>query len=92
MTVYIAGKITGDNNYREKFRRFADVVESRGDYEVINPALLPAGMERGKTMLICFAMIDAADAVYFMKDWRESEGARAEYQYAMAHNKLIKVE
>jgi hypothetical protein len=27
-------------------------------------------------------MIDVCDAVYFLKDWRESEGAKTEYRYA----------
>jgi hypothetical protein len=27
-------------------------------------------------------MIDVCDAVYFLKDWRESEGAKVECKYA----------
>ena len=32
-------------------------------------------------MRICLAMIDCADAVYFLPDWTLSEGARIERAY-----------
>lgn len=51
-------------------------------YEVVlNPAVLPAGMAPADYMRICFAMIDTADAVMFIPDWEQSEGAKLEHQY-----------
>lgn len=42
MKVYIAGKITGDPNYREKFQQAADELKG-GGHVVMNPAVLPDG-------------------------------------------------
>ena len=39
MKIYIAGKITGDKNYREKFNAVEKLLASQG-YSVMNPARL----------------------------------------------------
>ena len=81
MKFYIAGKISGDAGYREKFERAAaDIGAAEGDI-VINPAVLPKGLSAGETMKICFAMIDVADVVYFLEDYQDSRGAMLEWQY-----------
>lgn len=41
---------------------------------------------------ICFAMIDAADAIYLLKDWCSSFGASLERSYAMYTGKSILTE
>ena len=43
MKAYIAGKITGDSTYREKFQRAQKALEGEG-FIVLNPAELPEGM------------------------------------------------
>ncbi len=43
MKVYIAGKITGDSTYLEKFRKAQKALEGEG-FIVLNPAELPEGM------------------------------------------------
>lgn len=86
MTIYIAGKITGDPNYKVKFLRRAEGIKNAG-HRAINPALLPDGLPWAACMRICFAMIDAADAAVFLPDWRESRGARAEKSYCDATGK-----
>ena len=80
-TVYIAGKITGDKDYKIKFCR-AEVKMRNEGYKVLNPSFLPEGLERRQYMDICFAMIRQSDAVYFLKDWKESEGAKIEHALA----------
>lgn len=77
---YIAGKITGDPNYIEKFARAAAELVAAG-YIVLNPATLPAGMTRAQYMRICFAMIDCSDIVFLLDDWTESDGAHCEVSY-----------
>lgn len=77
---YIAGKITGDKDYRKKFEAVALFLENKG-YVVLNPAVLPEGMSRADYMRICVAMIDSADMVGFMSGWTESDGARLEREY-----------
>ena len=44
MKIYIAGKITGDREYREKFREAAKALERLG-HVVLNPAILPDGLD-----------------------------------------------
>ena len=80
MKVYIAGKITGDPNYRKKFKDAAADI-TRGGHILLNPADLPKGMRPKDYMRICFAMIDVADAVVFLPDAAESAGARLEMAY-----------
>ena len=80
MKVYIAGKITGDPGYRDKFAA-AEIQLGWQGHTVLNPAELPSGMSREDYMRICFAMIDVADAVVFLPDAAESAGARLERAY-----------
>lgn len=86
MKVYIAGRITGDPDYREKFAAFADIERQRGN-AVLNPAVLPLGLTQADYMRICFAMIDSADQVCFIPDYKESAGARLEMAYCDKINK-----
>ena len=80
MKVYIAGKITGDPEYRKKFKAAATDI-ARGSHIPLNPADLPKGMRPKDYMCICFAMIDVADLVVFLPDAKDSAGARLEKAY-----------
>lgn len=81
MKIYIAGKITGDPDYRAKFADAQRQIEAQG-HIVLNPATLPEGMEPKDYMRICFAMIDAADEVWFLPDALFSKGAHIEHTYS----------
>ena len=91
MKIYIAGKITGEPNYKEKFDIAATSLEAQG-HIVLNPAELPEGMLPADYMRICFAMIDTGDAIYLLKDWCSSFGASIERNYAMYTGKSILTE
>lgn len=91
MKIYIAGKITGEPNYKEKFDIAATSLEAQG-HIVLNPAELPEGMLPADYMRICFAMIDTADAIYLLKGWYSSSGASIERNYAMYIGKSILTE
>lgn len=78
--VYIAGKITGDSAYREKFRQTQRELEAEG-FIVLNPAELPEGMQPSDYMRICFAMMDCADIMAFLPDYSQSRGARLEFDW-----------
>ena len=80
MKAYIAGKITGDKNYRRKFQTAREKLEEHG-FTVINPAELPEGMRPEDYMRICLAMMDSADIVAFLPDYDQSRGARLEWEW-----------
>jgi nucleoside 2-deoxyribosyltransferase len=79
--IYIAGKITGDPNFKEKFMSIQKDFEAAG-YAVLNPAELPNEMNPGDYMRICLSMIDSCDIAYFMPDYEDSKGAQIEVRYA----------
>ena len=78
--IYIAGKITGDRKYRAKFREAAKTLEALG-HVVLNPAILPAGLEERDYMQITLAMLNAADLAVFLPDYQESAGAMIEWAW-----------
>lgn len=82
MKIYITGKITGDPNYKAKFARAEEKLKAAG-HVVMNPAILPDGFEYDEYMRICLVMLDVCDAIYLLTDWKQSEGARKEYNHAM---------
>ena len=79
--IYIAGKITGDPDYRVKFADMESELSKIPGAVVINPANLPAGLKSADYARICFAMIDSSDMVVFAPDFEKSPGALLEMQY-----------
>ena len=83
---YIAGKINGFPNYKEKFEKAQKYLESLG-YIVMNPAELPEGMPYIKYMPICLAMLEQSDIIYMLDNWTDSKGAPVELSYANVQRK-----
>ncbi len=80
--IYIAGPMTGYENFnREAFHRAEDALKREG-HTVLNPAVLPDGLTQPHYMDICMAMLRCVDAVYMLKGWQQSAGARAELALA----------
>ena len=77
MKVYLAGKITGDPNYREKFAEAAKKLEERAGVTVISPAVTPEGLKKADYMRICFAMLESADTAAFPAEPDGSAAAEA---------------
>ena len=79
--IYIAGKITGDPNYKDKFTNMESELLKIPGTAVINPAALPTGLEPADYAKICFAMINSSDIVVFAPNYKKSQGALLEMQY-----------
>ncbi|EHB5924097.1 DUF4406 domain-containing protein [Escherichia coli] len=89
---YIAGPMTGYPDYnRAAFDAKAKELTEQG-YIVINPAMLPNGLTQAEYMDICLAMVRLVDAVYLLKGWEGSAGARAEYALAEKLGLMTEVE
>jgi len=82
MRIYISGSMASCmNTYRRKFENVQTMLEADG-HIVINPAVLPVGLDSDKYMPICLSMIDGADAIYLFNGWENSKGALLEKAYA----------
>ena len=89
MRIYIAGKVTGDLNYKAKFAEAENKLKAMG-HIVMNPAILPDGLGGYEEyMPICFAMINACDAIYLLSDWDKSKGAKEELDYGTSKGKIV---
>lgn len=88
--IYIAGKITGDPNYKAKFEKAAEAYRQKG-YIVLTPSWMPQGMQPADYMRICFAMIDTADVIAFLPGYETSPGAQVELQYCFYIDKDVKL-
>lgn len=86
--IYIAGKITGDPNYKDKFANMESELLKMPGTVIINPAKLPQGLTPADYARICFAMIDSSDIVVFAPDYKESSGALLEMQYCRYIKKM----
>lgn len=92
MKVYISGPISGTNDYMERFAVAEKILQDRG-YEVVNPAkenaVLPAGTAWEVYMGESLKMLCTCDAIFMMKNWLWSRGAKLEYAVATRMDKVI---
>ena len=89
MIFYIAGKMAGLPDLgKSKFSEAAKMLRDRG-YIVLNPAELPDGMPGDRYMPICLAMVNAANAVYALDNWKDSNGAVIEIAYSRCQKKYV---
>jgi hypothetical protein len=86
-TVYLAGKITGDQLYYTKFYEATKVLEEAG-FVVLSGIRLPGkGFTWDQYMRITAAMLEECEAACFLPDWKESRGATYEFGEAVAKGK-----
>jgi hypothetical protein len=86
--VFLSGAISSDNGYQDKFT-YASITLQRMGYVVLNPALLPDGLQHDQYLRITLAMLHEADGVCAFNDWAESDGARVEIEEALHIGKPI---
>ena len=87
--IYISGAMASCmDTYQDIFNKKQVELEKEG-YIVINPAMLPIGLDHNKYMPICLTMIEAADTIYMFNDWQNSKGALLEKAYAEYQGKKV---
>ena len=89
MIIYIAGKMSGLEDLGQNDFDKAEKFLTEKGHIVINPAKLPHGLRHESYMQIGLAMIDACDAVYMLKTYPDSRGAKIEFNYAVYQGKDI---
>lgn len=88
-TVYIAGKITGTDDYVERFARAERELSDKG-YTVINPVTIPGNDIKpyDEVMEVCKSHVAKADLLYMLDGWAWSKGAIEELKHFLAtHNR-----
>ena len=88
MKIYIAGPISGVENYKEVFAKVETQLIKWG-HKVMNPAALGEGFDYEAYMPICLAMLEACDCVFLLNGWESSKGARLEKEYAIVQGKHV---
>lgn len=83
MKVYISGPITHNKNYETDFKRAEKRLRHLG-FLTANPTQLGPGHSWGYYMKHDIKMLLDCDAVYMLKGWRFSRGAKLEYRIAKA--------
>lgn len=93
--IYVSGKITGLDKTEavDKFEKARKKLIADG-FSVFVPTILPEypDVSHDDYLHICYAMIDVCDAIYMLKDWTESDGARKEIEHAKGKKKEIMYE
>ena len=95
-TIYISGKITGTDDYKDRFLKAEQKLISKG-FNVLNPVKVGKLLERHlapkiptwvEYMKQDIKAMMSADCIYMLKGYRESKGARLELFLA----KILKYE
>lgn len=86
MKIYISGQITGLEleEAKAKFNRAETMLQEKG-YHPVNPMRLNPHEENKTWKEYMLDDLDAlfdCEAIYLLDNWRESKGARIEYQIA----------
>lgn len=89
LAVYIAGPISRDPEYKEKFAAAEARLKAAG-YFAMNPAVLPyPGLPYESYMRISGAMLHECGAIHMLPGWENSPGAVVEYSQAIADAMLF---
>ena len=88
-TCYIAGKITGLDDFKSYFDSAERNIKKIYGCKVINPVCLPLGLKYSQYMKICFAMVKVSTHVYMLSNWKESLGAKLEHDLAIELGLII---
>ena len=86
--IYLSGKISGDPDFKEKFALKEKELTETG-HLVFNPALHPDMFTWEQFMELDLKALGNCDAIYLLEDWKDSRGAKIEYDEAVKLGKEI---
>lgn len=86
--IYLSGKISGDPDFKEKFASKEKELTEQG-HLVFNPALHPDMFTWEQFMELDLKALGNCDAIYLLEDWKDSRGAKIEYDEAVKLGKEI---
>jgi predicted RNA-binding protein len=90
MIVYISGGISNVPDYLQRFTAAENELKKKFPEAVIlNPCRQPQGLTWEAYMTMAAVDVAIADMVYFLRNWRESKGARMEMNLALKYAKDI---
>ena len=81
--VYIAGPITGVDDYRERFAVVETTLQQLS-VEPVNPACAPEGLTYRRYIDRGLELLSGCDAICMLQGWHKSVGASLEKAYADA--------
>ena len=93
--IYISGKITGTDDYLQRFERAEKHLNTMNIIDVINPAKVNSYLPElsyNQYIKMSLCMLEMCDTIYMLKDWENSIGAKLEWEYAKANNYKIMYE
>lgn len=82
MIVYISGAITNDPQYKKHFRKAENKLKHAG-HKVFNPTIIPVIFPYWHFMKIDLAALECCDAVFMLRGWQNSRGAKIELARAI---------
>lgn len=95
MKIYIAGPITGTDDYMLRFAAAEERLQQEG-HVAINPAKvsaeLPEGTSYKEYMKLAICLLDMCEGIFMLKNWDVSKGATIEMEHAIETKKVITFE
>ena len=90
--IYISGKITGTDDYLQRFERAEKHLNNMNITDVINPAKVNSYLPElsyNQYIKMSLCMLEMCDTIYMLKGWEDSTGAKLEWEFAKANNYKI---
>ena len=93
--IYISGKITGTDDYLQRFEAAENHLNNMNILDIVNPAKVNSYLPElsyNQYIKMSLCMLEMCDTIYMLKGWEDSTGAKLEWEFAKANNYKIMYE